>query len=220
MTSKTELIVIVPSGYQPLNSRWCPKSRGFASIKILLLSDVLLLEGEDRKTNAIHISGSSSLLVDRISEKFVQVKNCNYLTNYGLCWLKWSGVCEVYYYIRDNGGKKWIAHSTSLPQLHIRLSLSWKLCLNLCSHKWLSPRQRRRYVCRHVYVDTCFVLPRTHQCSPGQRAENHWCHHIYIYIYIYIYIVKNETDFCRFFCTIGGFKVTLNLTFDKFSRTL
>ena len=35
--------------------------------------------------------------------------------------------------------KKWIADSTSLSQLHIRLSVSWKLRLNLCSRSWLSP---------------------------------------------------------------------------------
>ena len=35
--------------------------------------------------------------------------------------------------------KKWIADSTSLPQLHIEFGVSWKLCLNLCSRRWLSP---------------------------------------------------------------------------------
>ena len=49
MTSKKELIVIVSNGYQQLNSCWCPKSPGLASDKILLLSDELLLKGEDRK---------------------------------------------------------------------------------------------------------------------------------------------------------------------------
>ena len=34
--------------------------------------------------------------------------------------------------------KKWIADSTSLLQLHIGLSVSWKLYLNLCSCRWLS----------------------------------------------------------------------------------
>ena len=35
--------------------------------------------------------------------------------------------------------RKWIANSVSLPQLHIGLWVSWKLCLNLCSRRWLSP---------------------------------------------------------------------------------
>ena len=35
--------------------------------------------------------------------------------------------------------KKWIAESTSLPQLYIGLSVSWKLPLSLCSCRWLSP---------------------------------------------------------------------------------
>ena len=35
--------------------------------------------------------------------------------------------------------KKWILDSTPRPQLHKRLIESWNLCLNLCSHKWLTP---------------------------------------------------------------------------------
>lgn len=35
--------------------------------------------------------------------------------------------------------QKWIADSTWLPQCHIGFSVSWKLCLNLCSQRWLSP---------------------------------------------------------------------------------
>ena len=47
-------------------SRWCPKSLGLASDKILLLSDESSLKGEDwKKKNTIHKSGSSNLLVDK-----------------------------------------------------------------------------------------------------------------------------------------------------------
>ena len=63
MTSKKELIVVVSSDYRPVNSRWCPKSHGIASEKILLLSDESLLKREDRKKNTIHKSVSSNLLV-------------------------------------------------------------------------------------------------------------------------------------------------------------
>ena len=35
--------------------------------------------------------------------------------------------------------KKWVAHLTSLPQSHIGLIESWKLCLNLCSRTLLRP---------------------------------------------------------------------------------
>ena len=35
--------------------------------------------------------------------------------------------------------KKWIADSTSLPQLHIGLNIIRKSCFNLCSRRWLSP---------------------------------------------------------------------------------
>ena len=34
---------------------------------------------------------------------------------------------------------KWADVSVSLPQLQIGLSESWKLCLNLCSRRWLKP---------------------------------------------------------------------------------
>ena len=48
MTSKKELIVVVPNGYQPVNSRWYPKS-----------------PGRKQEKNTIHKSGSSNLLVEK-----------------------------------------------------------------------------------------------------------------------------------------------------------
>ena len=65
MTSKKELSVVESNGYQPVNSRWCPKSPGLTSDKILLVSDESLLKGEDKKNNTIHKSGSSNLLVNK-----------------------------------------------------------------------------------------------------------------------------------------------------------
>ena len=35
--------------------------------------------------------------------------------------------------------KKWVADSIFWPQLHKGFIVSWKLCLNLCSLKWLRP---------------------------------------------------------------------------------
>ena len=35
--------------------------------------------------------------------------------------------------------RKWKVVSTSFPQLQIGLSVSWKLCLNLCSRRWPIP---------------------------------------------------------------------------------
>ena len=49
MTSKKELSVVVSIGYQPVNSRWCPKSPGLTSDKTLMFSVESLLKGEDRK---------------------------------------------------------------------------------------------------------------------------------------------------------------------------
>ena len=48
-------------------------------------------------------------------------------------------VCNVYYYIRESRGKKWISDSTLFSQLHIGLTELRKLCLNLCIHKWFRP---------------------------------------------------------------------------------
>ena len=39
--------------------------------------------------------------------------------------------------------KKWMADSISLPQLHMGLIVSWKLCLNICSCRWLRPSRIR-----------------------------------------------------------------------------
>ena len=35
--------------------------------------------------------------------------------------------------------KKWVMDSISWPQLHKGFNVSWKLCLNLCSLRWLKP---------------------------------------------------------------------------------
>ena len=64
MTSKKELNVVVPNGYQPVNESLMPKSPALTSDKILLLSDESLLKGEDKK-NTILKSGPSNLLVDK-----------------------------------------------------------------------------------------------------------------------------------------------------------
>ena len=55
MTSKKELIVVVSNGYHPVNARWCPKSPGLASDKILLLFDESLLKWEDRRKKILFI---------------------------------------------------------------------------------------------------------------------------------------------------------------------
>ena len=159
MTSKKKLIVVVSNGYQPVNSRRCPKSPGLTSDKILLLSDKSLLKGEDRKKNAIHKSGSSNLLVGKtksivklitfvfsiaLKVLFPNSKICKseksvLSNNVWSMLLNCSGVCDVHYFTRDSGGK----NSTSLPQLHIVFRVSWKLCLNLCSWRWLGPSRIR-----------------------------------------------------------------------------
>ena len=65
MTSKNEINVVVSIGYQPVNSRCCPKSPGLTSDKILSLSDESFLRREDRIKNTVHKSGSSNPLVDK-----------------------------------------------------------------------------------------------------------------------------------------------------------
>ena len=144
--------MVVSNGHQPVNSRWCPKSPGLTSDKILLLSDESLLKGEDRK-KTIHKSGPSNLLVDKTKSIFkliilvFSIALKVVLPNSKICVSEksvvsnsvWSMLPKLFRSVR----KKWIAHSTSLPQLHIGFSVSWKLCLNLCSRRWLSPSRIR-----------------------------------------------------------------------------
>ena len=162
MTSKKELNVVVSNGYQPPNSRWYSKSPGLASDKIIFLSDESLLNGEHRKTkNTIHNSGSSNLLVDRTkSIIFIFVFSFGLkvvLPNSKVCEREksvlskslWSMLTKLLRSVprsllyKGQWRKRWIADSISLPQLHIGLSISWKPCLNLCSHWWLTPSQIR-----------------------------------------------------------------------------
>ena len=51
--------------------------------------------------------------------------------------------------------KKWAADSTSFPQLQNWSAEYWKLCLNLCSLKWLKPILRR---IRNFSPDGLFML--------------------------------------------------------------
>ena len=111
------------------------------------------------KKIAFHKSGSSNLLVDRTKSivkliifvlSFV-VKDESPNSN---IWVRevsvlsnnlWSILLKLFRSVqrsllyKGQWRKKWIADSTSLPQLHIGLIESWKLCLNLCSRKWLRP---------------------------------------------------------------------------------
>ena len=65
MTSKNELSVVVSIGYQPVNSRWYPKSPGLSSDKILTLPDEFIIKGRKQKKKTSHKSGSSNLLVHK-----------------------------------------------------------------------------------------------------------------------------------------------------------
>ena len=164
MTLKKELSVVVSNGCQPVDSPWCPKSPRLASDKILLLSDESLLKGEDRKTSIIHKSGSSNLLVVDNTKSTVKLIIFVFsfalkvvLPNSKICVSEksvlsnsvWSMLTKLFRSVRRSllykgqWRKKWIADSTSLPQLHIGFSVSWKLCLNLCSRRWLSPSRIR-----------------------------------------------------------------------------
>ena len=162
MTSKKEINVVVSNIYQPVNNHWCPKSSGLASDKILSLSDELLLKGEGRK-DTIHKSSSSNLLVDKtksmakliifvysfalrvvLPNSKICISKESVLSNsvwFMLAKLLRSGWRSLLY--KGQWRKKWTADSTSLLQLHIGLSVSWKLYLNLCTRRWLSSSRIR-----------------------------------------------------------------------------
>ena len=111
------------------------------------------------KKITVHKSGSSNFLVDRtktmvkliifvslfiVKDEFpnskVRVRKMSVLSN-NLWWillkLFWSVQRSLLY--KRQWWKKWIPDSTSVPQLHIELIETWKVCLNLYSHKWLTP---------------------------------------------------------------------------------
>ena len=71
------------------------------------------------------------------------MKNRYYLTTYGLCWPNCSGLCDASLLFKGQWRKKWMADSKPLPQFHIGLTESWKLCLNLCSRRCLRPSRIR-----------------------------------------------------------------------------
>ena len=149
MTSKKELSVVVSNGYHPLNSRWCPKSPGLALDKILFwLMNRYLKDKTEQKYY------SKKWLIESLSWQkkvncqvdyfcvFFCVKSCiakqqNLCEKSVLSNSVWSVLTKLFRSVRRSllckkqWRKKWIAYSTSLPQLHIGLSVSWKLCLNV-----------------------------------------------------------------------------------------
>ena len=141
--------MIVSNGWQPVNSRWWPKSLELASDKILLLSDESLLKREDRKKmlftkwliESLCWQKKVNCQVDYFCVFFC-VKSCiakqqNLCEKSVLSNSVWSVLTKLFRSVRHSllckkqWRKKWIAYSTSLPQLHIGLSVSWKLCLNV-----------------------------------------------------------------------------------------
>ena len=137
------------------------KSPGLTLDKILL-SDESLLKGENKK-NTIHKSGSLNLLVDKTKSivKLIifvfTVALKVVLPNSKICVSEksvlsnsvWSMLTKLFRSVRRSllckgqWRKKWIADPTSLPQLNIGFSVSWKLYLNLCSRRLLSPSRIR-----------------------------------------------------------------------------
>ena len=122
------------------------------------MSYVSLLDKEDRK-KTVHKSGSSNPLVDRtksIVKLIIFVFSLALkvvLPNNKVCACEksaftnnvWSMLTKMLrsgrrlLLSKREWRKKWLAYSTSLPQLRIGLSLFWKVCFNLCSRRWLNP---------------------------------------------------------------------------------
>ena len=120
-----------------------------------------MFEWEKRKKIAFHKGGPSNLLVDRTKSMVkliifvLSVKVSNEFPNSNV-WFRelsvlsnnlWSILLKLFRSVqrsllyKKQWRKKWIPVSTSLPQLHIRLIESWKLCLILCPRKWLRPNR-------------------------------------------------------------------------------
>ena len=73
---------------------------------------------------------------------FLLKRNRYCLTNYNQYYLKCWGKCILHHWIMNSWEKKWVVDSVPWPQLHTGFEDFWKLCLNLCSLKWLKPRRR------------------------------------------------------------------------------
>ena len=58
-------------------------------------------------------------------------------------YIKCCGECIFHQWIIHTGEKNWVVDSIRWQQLHKGFKNSWKLCLNLCSLKWLKPRRSR-----------------------------------------------------------------------------
>ena len=189
MTSKKELSVVVSNGYQPLNSCWCPKSPELASDKILLLSNESLKK--------LYESGSSDLLADRtksIAKLIIFVFSCAleavlpnskvYVSEKSvLSKSLWSTLTKLLRSVRrsllykGHWREKWIADSISLPQLHIGLSVSWKLCLNLYSRRWLSSSR----------IPIIYLIPIGLWQSKNESEEDPMNFSMF-YLFIYLFI--------------------------------
>ena len=114
---------------------------------------------ERGKKTTVHKSGPSNILVDRTKSMF---KLSIFVLSFAVkddfpnsnVWVReepvlshnfWSILLKLFTSMqrailyKGQWRKKWITGSTSLPQLHKGLIESWKLCLNLCSRKWLRP---------------------------------------------------------------------------------
>ena len=114
---------------------------------------------ERGKKTTVHKSGPSNILVDRTKSMF---KLSIFVLSFAVkdefpnsnVWVReepvlshnfWSILLKLFRSMqrallyKGQWRKKWITGSTSLPQLHKGLIESWKLCLNLCSRKWLRP---------------------------------------------------------------------------------
>ena len=123
----------------------------------------IVIKGIRQKKNTIHETGSSNLLVDK-TKSIVRLIIFVFTTalkvvlpNNKICVSEksvlsnsvWSMLTKLFRSVgrsllyKGQWRKKLIADSTSLPQLHIRFSVSWKLCLDLCSRRWLSPGRIR-----------------------------------------------------------------------------
>ena len=73
--------------------------------------------------------------------KYLSEGNWNFQIVYCLDYVKWKSECFLRLWTKDCGGKKWTVDLTYQLRLHKGLIKSWKLCLNLCSRKWIKPKQ-------------------------------------------------------------------------------
>ena len=102
-------------------------------------------ENQDRKKKiypmvALRVCVLVCASTEQFPNKSIFIKTVSVTSSYlqSMFFIVLRRVCTLSLYM-GQWRMQWKLDSTSKPPLQIGFNVSWKLCLNLCSHKWLRP---------------------------------------------------------------------------------